>query len=846
MQHTATAAPGEPRDPHAVPALEVCRELGTDPQRGLDAAEARRRLAAEGANALPERPPPGALAVLARQFRNAMTLLLTCAAAVSVAVGEPIDAAVIAAIVLLNAVLGAVQEGRAEAAAQAVRGLLADSSTVIRDGRPRELDSTEIVRGDVVALAQGDRVPADGRLVEAVGAEMDESALTGESLPSAKRAEPPLEPDAPLAARATLAHAGSSVARGRARMVVTGTAGSTELARIAQLADRPSPMTPLQVRLERFAAALLRVGLALCVAIAGLAWAHGSEPSESILIGVSLAVAAVPEGLPAVITVTLALGMRRLAERGAIVRRLPAVEALGSVTVICTDKTGTLTENRMSLARLWASDGADDRLLRAALLASDLAGSPEDAAICAAAASRGLTREAALAGAAEVGGVPFDSERRLMSVVVARDGTQTSYAKGAPEAMLPRLAGAAPGLERRAAEWSGEGVRVLLVAERCGVGPADDPELGLEAVGLIGLADPARASAAPAVAAARAGGIRTLMITGDNSRTAAAIAQGCGIGDGRPRVVTGSELEELSDEQLRHVVGDVDVFARAVPAHKLRIVQALQSNGEAVAMTGDGVNDAPALTAADVGVAMGRGGSDAAIEAADIVLTDNDFATIVSAVEGGRTVYRNILRFIRFLLAANTGEVLVFAVAIALGLPAPLTILQILLVNLLTDGLPALALGLDPADRDVLRRPPRSPAESILRPIAGKVIAGGLLTGAAALSSFLIGWHEGEQTAQTMCFATLLFAQLAYVFAVRGERSFLRAGRNRALVAAVAVSAGVGAAVLALASPKLDVVQLALAMMLALVPFAVTEASKQYCRHRGGRRFGVGHGRPRR
>jgi P-type Ca2+ transporter type 2C len=826
-------------DPHTLPAGEVCRRLGTDAERGLDHDEAQRRLDRDGANVLPERPPPGAVTIVARQFRNAMTLLLAGAAAVSLAVGEPLNAAVIAAIVLLNALLGAVQEGRAESAARAVRDLLADTSSVRRAGTAGEIASSEIVPGDVVLLSSGDRIPADGRLIETVGAEIDESTLTGESLPARKRAEPPDERGAPLAARATLAHAGTTVARGRAAMVVTATAGDTELARIADLAERGSPVSPLQRRLDRFAAQLLGWVLALCVAIAAVAWAYGTDLSDSVLTGVALAVAAVPEGLPAVVTITLALGMRRLADRGAIVRSLPAVEALGSVTVICTDKTGTLTENRMSVARLWAPDGRHERVLNAALIASDPAGGPEDAAIAADAAARRLTREDALAGASVVGGVPFDPERRLMSVVVDRAGPLVSYAKGAPEAVGPRLSDTAAELEERAREWSAEGVRVLLVAERGGLGHADDPELELEPVGLIGLADPPRASAAPAVAQARGGGVRTVMITGDNPGTAAAIATACGIGDGAPRVATGADLDELSDDELRALVGDVDVFARAVPAHKLRIVDALRRAGEVVAMTGDGVNDAPALAAADVGVAMGRGGSDAAIESADIVLADNDFATIVAAIEGGRTVYRNIVRFIRFLLAANSGELLVFAIAIALGLPAPLTILQILLVNLLTNGLPAVALGLDPPDRDVLRRPPRPPSEGILAPIAGHVAAGGALTGAAALASFLIGWQDGEQTAQTMCFATVLFAQLAYVFAVRGQRSFLRSGRNPALVIATAGSAALGAAVLAVpvladrfGAVQLDAARLGAALGLALVPFAVTEAAK-LARRRG-------------
>jgi P-type Ca2+ transporter type 2C len=818
---------------HALSGEEVARRLSADPVLGLDAGEARRRLGRGGPNVLPERPPPGVLAIFARQFRNAMTLLLAGAAGVSLAVGEPFDAAAIAAIVALNAVLGAVQEGRAETAARAVRELLAETSTVRRDGSVVQVASSEIVPGDVVLLGPGDRVPADGRLLEAVGTEIDESALTGESLPAAKRAEPPEEQDAPLAARATVAHTGTTVARGTAAMVVTATASDTELSRIARLAERPSPASPLQRQLDRFATDLLRAALVLCVAIAALAWAYGASFSDSVLIGVSLAVAAVPEGLPAVVTVALAIGMSRLAARGAIVRRLAAVEALGSVTVICTDKTGTLTENRMSLARLWAPDGEDERLLRSALLASDPAGSPEDAAIASGAAERELTRDDALAGGTVVGGVPFDAERRLMSVVVDHAGPRASYAKGAPEAVAPRLAEDVPEVEALARRWSEEGVRVLLVAQRAGIDSGDDPELELEPVGLIGLADPPRASAAPAVAEARAAGVRTLMITGDNPGTAAAVAHACGIGGAAPRVITGADLDAMSDERLDEAIGSVDVFARAVPAHKLRIVEALRRAGEVVAMTGDGVNDAPALTAADVGVAMGRGGSDAAIQSADIVLTDNDFATIVAAIEGGRTVYRNIVRFVRFLLAANSGEVLVFAIAIAVGLPAPLTILQILLVNLLTDGPPAVALGLDPSDPDVLRRPPRPPDQGILRPIAGRVAAGGVLTGLASLASFLIGWQDGRHVAQTMCFATLLFAQLAYVFAVRGERSFLRSGRNPWLAGATLASAAVGALVLAVpgladrfGAVHLDAARLAAALGLALIPFTVTELVK--------------------
>jgi Ca2+-transporting ATPase len=637
-----------------------------------------------------------------------------------------------------------------------------------------------------------------------------------------------------------MAWSGTTVTRGSGSLVATATGPQTEVGRIAIAASGPRPVTPLQRRLDILARGLLRAALVVCAALAGLSYAYGDSLGDSVLVGVSLAVAAVPEGLAAVITVTLAIGMRRLAERGAIVRRLRSVETLGSTTVICTDKTGTLTSGSMAVTELRPAPDADERrLLEAALTASDETGDPMEAAIRRAADDHGVDRVSGRV----VGGEPFDSTRKRMSVVVDAGGDRrAAFVKGAPEAVLPLLAEPeqATGLERHASESAGHGTRMLMVAERTVLPPGEDPERELRALGLIGLADPPRESARPSVAAARRAGIRTIIITGDHPDTALAVARDCGIvkGDSAP-VATGPELDRMTDEQLRDCVAGVQVFARVVPEHKVRLVEALQAQGEIVAMTGDGVNDAPALTAADIGVAMGRDGSDAAIDAADLVLTDDEYSTIVAAVAGGRTIYRNILHFLQFLLAANAGEVLVFALAIAPGFGPPLTILQILLMNLLTDGLPALALGVDPGDEEPMSRPPRPPSEGPLAPIWRQVVVGGVATGGAAFAAYLVGRGAGDDVAQTMAFTTLVFAQLAYVYAVRGPQLFLRVARNRALDAAVALSALVAALVLAVPALQdvfgtvaLEGWRLALCLALALLPLTIAELVKLVSRRR--------------
>ena len=828
--------PGTPNAAHARLASEVCDALGVDPGSGLSEAEAAQRLALDGPNELRREPAPSRLALIGRQFVNSMVLLLVGAAAISLAIGELLDAGVILAIVIANAAFGAVQEGRADKAAAAVRALLAPTARVVRDGRMRERPAADVVVGDLVALGAGDRVPADGRVIDGTLLQVDESALTGESLATGKRPAPPDPADAPLAERHTSLLAGTTVTRGAGRFVVTATGEGTEMGRIAGAAAGGRARTPLQVRLDRLTKLLIPIAAGICGTLALLAYLQGDTLAHSVLVGVSLAVAALPEGLPAVVTITLALSMRRMAEHGAIVRRLAAVETLGSTTVICSDKTGTLTENRLAVQRLWAAPGFTEAdLLEATVLASRRReqADPLELAILAAAEERDISVDRNV-----IEERPFDSERKRMSVVVA-DGAGGRHAqvKGAPDVLIGLLAderGAAEA-ERVAGEWAEHGLRVLMVARRENLDGGQDPEQALEPVGLVGLADTPRAAARASVAEARDAGVRTIMITGDHPRTAASVAAATGVAtaEGRPVVVTGPQLDAMSPDALRDTVRHVDVFARVVPEHKVRIVEALKADGEIAAMTGDGVNDVPALKAAHIGVAMGRRGTDAASEAADMVLTDDDYSTIVRAIRQGRSIHDNIVRFAHFLFAGNAGEVLAFALAVVIGLGAPLTVLQILLVNLLLDGLPAAALGVDPPERTVMARPPRAPGEGLLDRVRVRLLVGGAAIGAAIFASFLIGSETSHAVGQTMAFLTLVFGRLLFVFTVRGEGPFWRAGKNPRLFGAVALSAAIAVLVLAVhtlgerfGTVDLTGVQWAAALALAVVPLIVPELWK--------------------
>ena len=796
-----------------------------------------------------------------------MVVLLAVAALISVLIGELFDALIIFAIVIANAALGYVQEGKAEDASREVRKLLSPRARIVRDGRLTEVDSELVVQGDVAVLRAGDRVPADGVVLEAARLELDESALTGESTPVAKRPGPAAE-GLPPADRPTEAFAGTTVTRGTGRVMVTATGPRTELSRIASAAGAPPVPTPLQQQLDRLAWLLLQAAAVICLAMAGLQWLYGEDLATALLTGVSLAVAAVPEGLPAVVTVCLAIGVRRMAERGAIVRRLQAVETLGATDVICSDKTGTLTENRMRLVRLRTADRHDAdaagtgaaadaparRLLSAAVMACEAeveqpgqraaAADPTERAIIEAAARDGLVRASLLAGGTVAQRHPFDPDRKLSSaVVLGTDGRLSGYALGAPEKMAecldPRAAHVGEELLATAKRWAADGIRVLLVASRDGLDADDDAETRLAPLGLLGLADPPRQTSRESVLEARRAGVRTIMITGDHPETALAIAHEAGIvGESDTRVITGTQLAQVGDSELAEQVERVGVYARIVPEEKLRLVQALAKRGHVVAMTGDGVNDVPALRAAHIGIAMGRG-TDAAAAAGDMILTDDNYATIVHAIRRGRAIRDNIEHFLLFLLSANTGEVLLFALAVPLGLSAPLTVPQILIVNLLTDGLPAVALGVDPPEAGAMRRPPRPPGQGLMAPIVGLLAAVGAAMGGAAFTAFAVGNAQSSDLGQTMAFTTLVFGQLLLAFAVRGRDWFFRAGRNRTLHGAVVLSAVIGIVLLTVPGlgehvglVTMSAAELGLALVLSLVPFITLEAYKASLRSR--------------
>jgi calcium-translocating P-type ATPase len=805
---------------HAVPAPEVAVTLGTDPLRGLSSEEAAERLRRYGANR--PRPPrrPRYLHLVRNQLLDPLVLLLVAASAVSVAIGDVVEGVAIMVVLALNGALGFSQELTAERAILALSESFAQHAVVVRDGLIEEIDPEEIVPGDVLLVAAGERIAADGRILDEHGLEVDESALTGESLPVAK-SDKPVPAETVLAERTSMVHAGSAVTRGRGRVLVCATGAGTELGQIETLAESAAPPpTPLARRLAYLARQMVVAGVVITALLFVSMLVSGEPLHEAFLVGVAVAVAAVPEGLAATVTAALALGARAMARRGAIVRRLAAIETIGETTVICTDKTGTLTENRIRVAALRPAAGVDEReLLTAAVLASSaeeaaggLVGDPIEQALLLAAMERGLSREELLRGRRVVRELPFDSERKRMTVVYDEAAGRRAFMKGAPEIVAARTAHD-DGLIETAAAWADEGFRVLAVAAR----PLDrDGELrdgeiedGHVLLGVVALHDPLRATASKSLAAARVAGIDVRMLTGDHPATARTIGHALG----------------LDDEA---------VVARATPADKLELVQAFQHAGHVVAVTGDGVNDAPALRRADVGVAMGLSGTEAAREAAAIVLTDDDFATIVAAVEEGRRIGDNIRKFVAFLLSANFGEVLVFAVAVVAGLGVPLAVIQVLMVNLVTDGLPAFALALDPAGPGTMTSPPRRSERLFDRRVWLGLGVIGILVGGATLAAFAVGRGDGGDTAQTMAFATLAVSELALVFAIRSpETHAWRLPRNGWLLVSVVASAALVAAVIYLpvAHEPFQTVSLglgatAVVVALGLAPFALVELAK--------------------
>ena len=677
------------------------------------------------------------LAIAARQMADPLVALLLAATAVSFLIGEQLEALVIAAIVVLNAVLGFVQEAGAERAVLALRKAIHPTASVIREGREREVSAEEVVPGDLLVLREGDRVAADGRVSADERLELDESALTGESLPVPKTCAS-VAHETVMADRSSMVFAGTGVTCGRGRAIVVATGHETEIGRIAALtANARPPLTPLQQRLGQLSRAMVALGIAVTALLTLGMLARGASLQEAFLVGVSVAVAAVPEGLAATVTIALAQGARVMAGRGAIVRRLTAVETLGAATVIAADKTGTLTINQLRVAAVKPEAGLTEYdILEAGVLASTadlvedegvirVAGDPVDGAfLLALAAERGADPRTS-DGRTLVRALPFDPLRKRLTTVYDEDSHTRVLVKGAPETLIER---SRLSIQRRrellaeATDWASDGLRVLAVGERLagseGLGQEDDIDRDLEILGIVGLRDPLRPTAAESIRRARAEGVEVAILTGDHPVTAAAIARALELPDGIP--MTGSQLEGLDETALGRAIHDHSVFARVTPADKLRLVEALQEAGHVVAVTGDGINDTPALRRADVGVAMGRSGTEAAREAADVVLTDDDFATIVTAIGEGRRIAQNIRNFVAFLLSANLGEVVLFAIAILAGIGAPMTVVQVLTVNLLTDGLPAVALSRDPASGLTLRARPRGHGTLFPRPTSAR------------------------------------------------------------------------------------------------------------------------------
>ncbi len=806
-------------------------EHAVDLAQGLSDAQVQLRAQTHGPNELPNHARRGPLALMLDQFKDFMVLVLLGAAVVSGVIGDLTDTLAIVVIVVLNAVIGFVQSWRADRALAALRQLAAAQASVLRNGVLRSVPAITLVPGDVVLLEAGNQVPADLRLIEIARFQVDESALTGESVTVTKEiAALPEAAGAALGDRLNMVFKGTTATQGRARGMVVATGMATELGKVAQLLDTEDRSTPLQLRLAAFGKRLALAVLGICLVIFAMGVLRGEDPLLMALTAISLAVAAIPEAMPAVVTVLLALGARRMVAVNALVRRLPSVETLGSVTTICSDKTGTLTQNRMHAellladAQRWVPGDAlpsevHAQALQAAALCNDAhrsnaqeaslwEGDPTETALVMAAHNAGIQKSELDLQWPRVQEQPFDSDRKRMTTFHRHGGVLLAYTKGAPESVLPRCTaqwtpkGPQPldhqiWLERAAA-LAAKGLRVLALARRehpslPDTNAIDSVEQDLQWLGLIALIDPPRPQAAAAVADCISAGITPVMITGDHPATARAIALRLGIvKDSQAAVLTGQDLSTLDDAALQERVAQVRVYARVDPAQKIRIVQALQAKGEIVAMTGDGVNDAPALKRADIGIAMGKGGTDVAREASSMVLLDDNFATIVAAVREGRRIYDNIRKFVRYAMTGNSGEIWTLALAPLLLLPIPLLPIHILWVNLVTDGLPGLALAAESAERGVMQRPPRAPAESLFAAGMWQHILGvGLLIGSLCLGVQAWALANGHASWQTMVFTVLTLSQMVHVLCIRSERDSLwQMGlmSNKPLLGAVALT----------------------------------------------------------
>ena len=854
----------------------VLNEFSVNRETGLNADAVKAKREQFGENKLKEKKKKTNFQRFIDQFKDVMIIILIIAAVVSFTIvcveqnwGELFEPALILLIVIVNAIMGVMQESKAEKALEALQGLSAPHARVIRDGTEQIIDAAELVPGDIIKVEAGDFIPADARLIESSSLKSEESALTGESVPSEKDAEAEVAADAPLGDRSNMIFSGCSVTYGTAVAVVTGTGMNTEMGKIAGLLDgEEEGQTPLQKKLAQLGKYLGILALAACAVIFVIGILNNLDPIHIFMTSVSLAVSAIPEGLPAIVTIVLSIGVQRMVKKNAIIRRLPAVETLGSASVICSDKTGTLTQNRMTLVKVYADESGEieavnrensdiaKNLLKLATLCCDGSvifddgkeqhiGDPTETAIIVAAHKNGMDKADLSHEYPRLAEIPFDSDRKLMTSVNKIGGKNVVIVKGAFDVMMSRcISGNLDKAKDINEEMSSDALRVLAlgykVIDEVPQHPtSDELENDLKFLGLVGMIDPPRPEAKDAVAICRKAGIKPIMITGDHITTASAIARELGIMTEGDIAITGAQLDAMSDDELDSMVEKISVYARVSPENKIRIVKAWQRKDQVVSMTGDGVNDAPALKAADIGCAMGITGTDVAKGAADMTLTDDNFATIVDAVREGRGIYANIKKVVGFLLGTNIGEVVTVFIAMLLFHKSPLLSMQLLWINLVTDSLPAIALGMEPVEKDIMQNKPKPKKEGLFANGFGvRVILQGVMFGLLALSAFYIGWKVtgSDEGGQTLAFMVLALSQIVQAFNMRSGHSLFKLGffGNKQLNKAALVSLLLVLVVLFTPLSSifgliyLDWWMYLIGLALILVPFPVMEISKLF------------------